>query len=72
MVFKVPIIICNKIDQICCKFLWAKGENDKNLSLVAWNEVCSNKMKGGLRLRKMKQVSLALRGKLLWQQATGI
>lgn len=69
MVFKVPISVCNKIDQICCRFLWAKLNNNKSFSLVAQKDICIDKMQGGLGLRKMKHMSLALRGKLIWNQA---
>lgn len=71
MVFKVPIYVCNKIDQIFIRFIQAEVSSS-SLFLVAWNLVCIDKMQGGLSLRKMKQVSLTLHGKLIWQQAMGL
>lgn len=71
IVFKVPITVCNKIDHICQKFLWAKSDSGKSYSLVAQRDFCTNKMKGGLGLKKMKQVSLALKGEIVWKIANG-
>lgn len=53
MLFKVLVHICNKIDQICSRFLWARGYRKNNFSLVAWNLVWIDKMQEELGLRKI-------------------
>lgn len=52
MVFKMPIFVCNKIDQIYYRFLWAKSKKCEEL-LSSSLEICLFKQKAR-RSRAMK------------------
>jgi hypothetical protein len=41
------------------------------LSIKSWNSICSPKALGGLGIRKMKDVNIALISKLGWKLLTG-
>lgn len=71
LIFKVPVAISEKIDQICNRFLWTRNSETRKFTLVAWKTVCKSKRLGGLGLRRVKQLSKALRGKLAWRMVNG-
>lgn len=66
-IFKIPIATTKEIDAKCKKFLWNSTPNQRKFSLVKWDKVCREKMKGGLGLRKMRVLNQALRSKLVWK-----
>jgi hypothetical protein len=60
--------ICNKLDQMFKNFWWGFPlSKAKNRSLKSWDSLCVPKAAGGLVLRKMKDVNLALISKLGWK-----
>lgn len=37
--------------------IWGDTENQRRVHLVAWDDICQPKNKGGLGLRKMKDIN---------------
>jgi hypothetical protein len=69
--FLLPNGIYTALDRIFKNFWW--GFHPKkviNLSLKAWDSLCLPKSVGGLGLRRMKDVNLALISKLGWKLHT--
>ena len=65
--------ICNELDRIFKKIWWGFPSNKKrNLSLKPWDSLCIPKPLGGLGLRKMREVNLALISKLGWKLLTNL
>jgi hypothetical protein len=66
--FLLPITFCSELDKMFKNFWWGFPANKKrNLSLKAWDSLCILKALGGLGLRKMREVNLALVSKLGWK-----
>jgi hypothetical protein len=69
--FLLPMSFCNKLDKIFKNFWWGfPAKKSRNLSLKAWDSLCIPKLLGGLGLRKMREVNLALVIKLGWRLLT--
>jgi hypothetical protein len=63
--FLLPLSFSNKLDRIFKNFWWGfPSKKSKNLSLKALDSLCIPKLLGGLGLRKMREVNLALVSKL--------
>jgi hypothetical protein len=70
--FLIPKSICSHLDRTFKNFWWGfPSSKSRNLSLKSWNSLCIPKALGGLGLRKMKDVNLALIAKLGWKLLTG-
>ena len=66
--FSLPKSLCSKLDRIFKKFWWGFPANKtRNLSLKAWDSLSLPKDLGGLGLRKMREVNMALISKLGWK-----
>jgi hypothetical protein len=66
--FLLPKSLCSELDRIFKKFWWGFPANKtRNLFLKAWDSLCLPKVLGGLGLRKMREVNLALISKLRWK-----
>jgi hypothetical protein len=67
-IFLIPNSCCKKLDRSFKNFLWGfPPKKTRNLSLKAWDSICTPKAMGGLGIRKMREVNLALISKLGWQ-----
>lgn len=67
----LPKYMLDKIDKRIRDFLWGhKLEKAHHLPLKAWDSICSPKGEGGLGIKKMEDINLALVTKLSWQLAT--
>ncbi|CAN1818738.1 Putative ribonuclease H protein At1g65750 [Linum perenne] len=60
----LPSHICEKIDQKIRNFVWGSSDNCRKLHLVSWDTICKPKDRGGLGLRKTKELNLAYMMKL--------
>jgi hypothetical protein len=70
--FLIPKSICSHLDRSFKNLWWGfSSSKSRNLSLKSWNSLCIPKALGGLGLRKMKDVNLALLAKLGWKLLTG-
>lgn len=56
-----------QIERLQGDILWKRGDDDRGLHLVAWDQVCILKPKGGLGLRKLDLMNKALLCKWLWR-----
>lgn len=57
----LPKGVCNKIEQIIRIFIW------NGMHLVRWDKVTMSKAEGGLGIRNLRQMNLALMAKLGWR-----
>jgi hypothetical protein len=63
--FLLPKSLCSELDRIFKNFWWGfSASKSRNLSLKAWDSLCKPKEMGGLGLRRMREVNLALISKL--------
>nr|KYP65031.1 Transposon TX1 uncharacterized [Cajanus cajan] len=62
----LPQAVCNRIDQVCRRMLWAKADNTRFWSPVSWDVVTQSKELGGLGVREARRVNVSLLGKLVW------
>jgi hypothetical protein len=66
--FLLPISCCEELDRLFKNFWWVvPSKKSRNLSLKAWDSLCIPKVLGGLGIRKMRDVNLALISKLGWK-----
>ncbi|XP_077252938.1 uncharacterized protein LOC143892304 [Tasmannia lanceolata] len=65
--FKCPMHVVKRIEQIQRRFLWGGSEKKRSLALVSWENICKPVQGGGLSIRRIKQVNQALMGKWLWR-----
>jgi hypothetical protein len=69
--FLLPNSIYTALDRIFKNFWWGfHPKKVRNLSMKAWDSLCLPKSVGGLGLRRMKDVNLALVSKLGWKLHT--
>ncbi|KAL8137633.1 hypothetical protein V2J09_003634 [Rumex salicifolius] len=52
------------IDRISRSFIWSDSTSGRSLHLVAWEEMCKDKGKGGLGIWVTMDMNLAILGKL--------
>jgi len=67
-IFLLPKSLCTALDKSFKDFLWGfpKGKS-QNLSLKSWRSICIPRHLGGLGIRNMYDVNLALVTKLGWK-----
>ncbi|XP_026434772.1 uncharacterized protein LOC113332450 [Papaver somniferum] len=65
-IFLAPCSITKKIDRIVRNFLW-EDENRKRIHNIGWKLSSKEKEKGGLGIRRAKQVNSALLKKWWWR-----
>ncbi|KAL0290141.1 UNVERIFIED_CONTAM: hypothetical protein Sradi_7056400 [Sesamum radiatum] len=65
-VFLLPKSIIKIIEQRMRSFLW-QGVSGSGLAKVAWDQVCKTKEEGGLGIRRVLHVNLALIMKHVWR-----
>lgn len=57
---------CEKIDKLSRNFLWGSSRSSRKIHLVAWDDVCCSKERGGLGLRQARKQNEAFMMKLGW------
>jgi hypothetical protein len=66
--FLIPMSLCSSLDRSFKNFWWGfPSSNSRKLTLKAWDSICLPKDLGGLSIRKMREVNLALFAKLGWK-----
>ena len=46
--FRMPKVVCERLERIQREFLWGRGNLEKKPHLFNWKTVCTEKKKGGL------------------------
>ncbi|PON88131.1 hypothetical protein TorRG33x02_161570 [Trema orientale] len=69
--FRLPLSLCEELDSLARKFWWI-GSLDKRyyLCLIAWDSICQPKARGGLGIRRFKDINAAFLAKLGWMMAS--
>ncbi|KAL4199256.1 hypothetical protein AMTRI_Chr03g50260 [Amborella trichopoda] len=71
--FQIPISVIRKLEKLTRDFLWFGFDGPKKYYLIAWDKVCVPKQFGGLGIKILRTLNLALLGKwssphpLLWK-----
>ncbi|XP_074305952.1 uncharacterized protein LOC141641180 [Silene latifolia] len=65
-IFIIPIIVMDRIEQICRNYLWSGSDDFHKTSHVAWDKVCLDKKFGGLGIVNCKLWNVAMLGKYVW------
>lgn len=65
-IFRFPVAVCKKLDQLCRNFLWGHVNSHGRIHLINWNIVTRRKYEGGLGLHKFREFNTALLGKIAW------
>lgn len=65
--YKDPIKVLQEIHSIQSTFLWSGSENKKKVHWVSWKTVCEKKEKGGLSVKDVEVLNLALLNKWKWR-----
>nr|XP_009603288.1 uncharacterized protein LOC104098298 [Nicotiana tomentosiformis] len=67
LIFILPYSILKEVDQKCRDFLWGGSEEQRKVSLIAWDKICRPKKCGDLNIKACKEWNKAYVGKLRWQ-----
>ncbi|KAE8671439.1 hypothetical protein F3Y22_tig00111952pilonHSYRG00040 [Hibiscus syriacus] len=66
---KISASILKALKSIMSNFLWGGGNGKKKIQWVKWAEVCKPKNEGGLRVRNLNFMNIALLEKWSWRFA---
>ena len=67
--FRMPRIVCARLEKIQRDFLWGQGNLGRKPHLVNWKTVCLEKSRGGLGVRGLSVMNRALLCKWCWRFA---
>lgn len=67
----IPAKVLKKLTAIMRNFFWGGNTSKNYMSYVAWSMVTVPKGMGGLGLRSLKEMNMALVLKIAWKVATG-
>lgn len=62
----LPESICNEIERIFRRFIWADSTEKKAIHLIKWSTLCQPKLDGGIGTRNMQSMNKAFVMKLGW------
>ena len=65
--FKVPKVVCNKMDAISRAFWWGHDQSERKLHLVSCDKICRPRKEGGLGLKKFGLMNQAMLAKQFWR-----
>lgn len=63
----LPISLCSELNRIMATFLWGKGDDQKGINWVAWENIAKPKAEGGLGVRCCKRLNQTYKMKLWWR-----
>ncbi|XP_058725510.1 uncharacterized protein LOC131596787 [Vicia villosa] len=64
---RTPTKVLQEIRTIQSKFLWSGGEDRKSIHWVCWDTVCKSKEEGGLGIKNVEIMNVALISKWKWR-----
>ncbi|CAL9006319.1 unnamed protein product [Prunus brigantina] len=67
VIAKLPIFVCDRLDQLNRNFLWGHTADKATIHLVNWETSCKPKIAGGLGIKKMAWMNQALLAKSGWR-----
>ena len=67
--FRMPKIVCSRLEKIQRDFLWGGGNLERKPHLVNWKTVCHEKSCWGLGVRSLSKMNIALFCKWCWRFA---
>ena len=67
--FRIPSLVCKKLEKIQRTFLWGGGNLEKKPHLVKWATIYTDKKVDGLGVKGLYKLNKALLGKWNWQFA---
>ncbi|KAF6175810.1 hypothetical protein GIB67_003298 [Kingdonia uniflora] len=70
-IYKWPMSIVKERERILRNFLWSGNSAIKKSCVVGWNKTCKPRKEGGIDIRSLKEVNLALLMKLAWNFLNG-
>ena len=68
-IFRMPKSVAKRVEKTQRDFLWGGGNLEGKVHLVKWDVVCTEKLNGGLGLRRIATLNRALLGKWTWRFA---
>ena len=68
-IFRMPKSVAKRVEKTQRDFLWGGGNLEGKVHLVKWDVVCTEKLNGGLGLRRIATLNRALLGKCTWRFA---
>ena len=63
----LPLGVCTKIDKAVRNFIWGSSQDKKGIPLLRWQKIILSKENGGLGIKKMRNMNVALMAKLGWR-----
>lgn len=66
--FLLPTSLCHELEQMYNNYWWrsGRGDNQKGINWLSWNNMSYAKSKGGLGFRNLHGFNIALLGKHIW------
>ena len=68
--FILPAKCLDKIESMCCAFLWSGSPTQTHKAKVSWADLCYPKDEGGLGVRRLRDSSTVFALKLIWRLFT--
>jgi len=65
--YKAPASIISSFETIFLKKIWGGGEDNRKISWINWESICTPKEDGGLGVRSVGDFNVALLGKWCWR-----
>ncbi|KAL0456254.1 UNVERIFIED_CONTAM: LINE-1 retrotransposable element O protein [Sesamum latifolium] len=67
--FRLSKILLKEFQSLAADFFWNDGDH-RRIHWIAWDKMCTSKLKGGLEFRNLETFNLALLVKQLWHLIT--
>ncbi|KAG2321688.1 hypothetical protein Bca52824_014901 [Brassica carinata] len=68
-VFALPKRFYEKVDSLCCAFLWKNRASSGSGACISWESICKPKKEGGLGLRRLEEFEKSGSLWVAWLQA---